>query len=216
MSSPVVTATPVTPFRELVKTMNEHRVSALPIVEDGRLVGIVTEADLVSKEAYGGRRRGVLEVLADLVSGGEARWAVKAKGVVADQLMTRDITRAAPDDDVRAVARLMVDHSRTRLPVVEDGRLVGIVCRRDLLALFLRGDDELRAAIERRLAEAATLPDGAEVEVSVTGGRVHLRGSVTFPSHRRIVDALVWDVPGVVSVLDGLEPQRDEPRVVPS
>jgi len=75
MTSTAVTATPDTPFPELVDQLLRHGVSGLPVVdEDGHLVGIVTEADLVSKEAYGGRRRRVLELLADLVAGRETHW----------------------------------------------------------------------------------------------------------------------------------------------
>jgi CBS domain-containing protein len=216
MSRPAISASPTTPFRELVTLMADNHIAALPIVDDGHLVGIVTEADLVSKEAYGGHRRRFIEVLADLVAGGETRWELKAKASVASQLMTRDVTCAAPDDDVRAAARLLVEQHRKLLPVVDHGELIGVVSRRNLLALFLRTNDELRRAIEARLAEPDALPPGADIDVSVADGIVHLTGVVTFPSDMLGIEQLVWDVAGVVSVFDDLEPQQDEPRVVPS
>ena len=134
MSSPVITADVDTDVPALIALLLEHDISALPIVDaTGALAGIVSEADLVAKEAYAGHRRRPLEALADLVNGGETAWALKGRARTAAEIMTPHPDTADPDEDVRALARRMVEARRKRVPVVEGGTIVGIVARADLL-----------------------------------------------------------------------------------
>jgi CBS domain-containing protein len=107
---------------------------------DGTLVGIVTEADLVSREAYGPDRRRPLGLIVDYLRDRDPAWVRKASATTAADLMTRVVTTASPDDEVRVTARRMLEGGRKRLPVVaSDGRLVGIVSRRDVLAAAALG-----------------------------------------------------------------------------
>ena len=199
MTSTVVTASPGTPLPELIDRMLRYGVDGLPIVDErGEVVGIVTEADLVSKEAYGGRHRGLLELLADLVAGGESDWVFKAKAHTAVGIMSRKVEVVGPDDDLRRVARRMVEEHRTRLPVVDEGRLVGIVSRVDLLRLLHRTDAELERAVELALTDSIGV--GAEVEVHVRDGVVRLRGAARAPVEVDRLAASVWQVPGVSDV----------------
>jgi CBS domain-containing protein len=214
MTSSVVTASPDTPFPELVERLLRYGISGLPVVGDaGELLGIVTEADLVSKEAYGGRRRRPLEVLADLVAGGETRWAVKGKGHTAADVMTRDVVTARPGDDVRATARRLLERRLKRLPVVDEGRLVGIVSRTDLLRVLHRNDDDLARDVEAMLADPLRMPEHHEVEATVTDGVVTLRGSVRHPMDLPVVTAMVWQLPGVVDVRNEAASREPDPRV---
>lgn len=210
MTTPVITVTEAAPFPELVDRMVRHGISGLPVTdEDGRLVGIVTEADLVSKEAYGGHRRRALEVLGDLVAGGQTRWAIKAKGRTAGQVMTQDVTVVGPRDDVRVAARVMVEAGVKRLPVVEQGRLVGIVSRPDLLRVLHRTDAEIEADLTQMLLDPFRVPEGHAVAVAVDDGVVELTGTVELAADVPLMTSVAWQVPGVVDVRNLLTARED-------
>jgi CBS domain-containing protein len=212
MTSPVVTATPDAPFPALVDLLVRHDISAVPIVDEGTLVGIVSEADLVCKEAYGGRRRRVIEVLGDLVAGGETEWAMKGKARTARHLMTRRLTTAAPSDDLRTVARHMVEDCRKRLPVVEDGKLVGIVSRMDVLRALHRTDADVSRDVDELLADPWRSPERHDVAATVHDGVVTLTGSVQFPDDLRVMTSTVWAIPGVVDVRNEATSRAPTPR----
>jgi CBS domain-containing protein len=211
MTTDVVTAQNATPFKKLADAMVDAGISGIPIVESGQLVGIVTEADLIPKEAVAGRRRRGLDVVIDALGGGEIEWVQKARGMRAEQLMSSSVETAAPDEDLRAVARRMVEHDRKRLPVVEDGRLVGIVARRDLLRLFHRSDAELADSVRKRLADVRWVPEDLAASFSVRHGRVTLDGTCEHPSDMRVVEAAIWALPGVVDVENNLTARSPEP-----
>ena len=120
MSRTVVTATEDTPLPDLIDQMVGHGISGIPIVNhESVLVGIVTEADLISKVAYGGTHRRPLAVLGEALRGHERHWEVKAAGLTAGQIMTTEVETARPQEAVQAAARRMVRHSIKRLPVVD-------------------------------------------------------------------------------------------------
>jgi CBS domain-containing protein len=215
MTTDVVTAQRATPFKELAEAMVDAGVSGIPIVDGDQLVGIVTEADLIPKEAVAGRRRRGLDVLIDALGGGELGWMQKARALRADQLMSSPVETAAPDEDLRTVARRMVEHDRKRLPVVDDGRLVGIVARRDLLRLFHRSDAELADSVRERLADARWVPEDLAASFSVRDGRVSLDGTCEHPSDMRVVEGAIWALPGVVAVEDNLSARSPEPDTGP-
>jgi CBS domain-containing protein len=137
MTSDVVTVGPDATYGEIVDRLLSHDISGLPVTDaDGTLVGIVTEADLVSREAYGPERRRPLGLIFDYLRERDPAWVRKAGGTTARELMTHLVTTASPDDELRVVARRMLESGYKRLPVIAtDGRLVGIVSRRDVLAL---------------------------------------------------------------------------------
>jgi CBS domain-containing protein len=201
MTTAVVSVGPDASFRELVGLMLDNGISGIPVVDENRRpIGIVTEADLVSKEAYGGRRR-VLDVAAAASFRAENRWAIKARGMTATALMSTPVRTVRLDDLVRLAAARMVTMGVKRLPVVDDdGRLVGIVSRSDVLQLFHRTDRLVRIDIERLLRDPLSVPDDHEVSAQVHDGIVTLAGRVSLASHRRMIEAMVREVPGVVDV----------------
>jgi CBS domain-containing protein len=202
MTSPVVTARSDTSFQELVELMLRHDISGVPIVGPGDfLVGIVTEADLVSKEAFGARRR-PLDVAAAYAFRAENVWATKARAMIAGELMSAPVRTARPDDQLRYAAARMVTDGVKRLPVVDDdGRVVGIVSRCDVLAVFSRPDEEIVAEVAHVLADALVVPDDHDVHGDVRDGVVTLRGSVERARDVAVIDAALRDVAGVVDVI---------------
>ncbi len=155
MTRQVITAQQDTPFKELVRLMHEHRVSGVPVV-DGRdkLVGIVTEADLLVAEegqaAPGGRGRSLLEWF--IHPGRLAAVQDRAEDLRARDVMTGDVVAATPGMGVRDAVKVLLDAGVKRLPVVDqDGRVVGIVSRRDLLEPFLRSDEDIHREIAQEV-----------------------------------------------------------------
>lgn len=203
MTTEVVTIGPDTPFKQIVGLMLEHAVSGVPVLENGVLVGMVTEADLVSKEAYEEPRRGVMEALIRLLAG-ETGWAERAEGLTARDVMTGLVRTAAAGDSVAFAARMMLDFGCKRLPVVDDGRLVGIVSRRDLLKAFARPDTEIAEAIRLHLDDPRLVPEDHQVKVTVEEGVATLEGSVRIEYDRPVVVAAVRHEPGVVHLVDNL------------
>jgi CBS domain-containing protein len=213
MSAPVVTATADRPLPDLVDLMLRDGISGIPIVDaDSRLVGVVTEADLISKPAYGGTRRRPLAVFRDVLRGHQNEWARKSHGVTAGDIMTRIVETSRPDEDIRVAARRMVNCGVKRLPVVDDGRLVGIISRTDVLRTMHRTDEELEYDISSVLADPMRVPESTLVDVTVRDGVVTLGGTVRYPIDLPVLSSIVWRIPGVVDVRNEATPTEPNPE----
>ncbi len=198
MTTEVVTARPSTPFRELVDLLQRKRISALPVVDqDDRLVGIVSEADLLVKQGYphGGDDVGVVHALRHRERLG------KAAGICALDVMTRQVVSVPVGTEVAAAARLMIRLGIKRLPVVDgQGRLAGIVTRGDLLKVFLRPDQAISWEVAHEIVQGRIgIPRGA-VAVQTRNGMVSLTGQVERRSQVTELVRQVQAVHGVVSV----------------
>jgi CBS domain-containing protein len=204
MTTSVVTVDRITPYKEIARLLAEHRISGLPVVKMGRtVVGVVTEADLLAAQADTARH---------LRPG--ARWSWRPQGrrhpaLTAGELMTTPAVTIGPSATIPAAARLMNTHHLRRLPVVdEQGRLIGVISRRDLLSVFLRPDEDIAADVRKVLDEILSVAPG-EASVSVRNGIVTLTGTLdpkTGPHGDLIPLAirLMWDVDGVVAINDRL------------
>lgn len=214
MTTPAITVSPETPFPELVDRLLSHGVTGLPVVDaSGVMVGIVTEADLVPKEAYGGHKRRLIQVLADLVAGGETRWAIKARGRTAADVMTRDVTTVGPDVQIRVAARRLVEAGVKRMPVVDEaGHVLGVVSRRDMLQVLHRSDEEIRHEIEAALGDPRCAPEHLDVEVAVDDGIVTLTGTALFPQDVAVLTSMTWRIPGVVDVSNHVQAREPDPK----
>jgi CBS domain-containing protein len=213
MTSDVVTATPETPLPDLVDDMVWKAISCVPIVRGDTLVGIVTEADLVSKVALAGApRRRLLSLVSDLFHGRSRQWIDKARGRTAADVMTTDIVVAAPSESIRVVAMRMLDAGVKRMPVViDDNRLVGIVSRADVLRAMHGSDAELAADIGEMLTDPIRVPDATAVTATVRSGVVTLRGTVRYPMDLPVLDSMVWRFPGVVDVVNEVTSTEQNP-----
>ena len=213
MTTAVVTVGPEASWKEVAERLLDAGVSGLPVVDrDGYLLGIVTEADLVSRPAFGDRRHRSLMAMVDLLTG-EARWAGKATALTAAEMMTTATVSASPQEHVRSAARRMLDSGVKRLPVLDGGRLVGIVSRRDLLHAFHRTDAEIAAQITERLGMVRYAPEDHDVTVSVEDGVVTLEGAVRMEGEVPVVEGLARDVPGVVQVVSRVEFREPNPSL---
>lgn len=198
-------------FKEIVKTMQKWRVSAMPVVEDGtRVVGVVSEADLLPKEEFrdGDPDRSTqLRRLADLM---------KAGAVTAEELMTAPAVTVPEDATLAQAARVMALKKVKRLPVVgEQGTLRGIVSRSDLLKVFLRGDEDIADEVRDKVV-AELFPTALEpVRVEVHDGVVRLTGRIADTTLVPVAARLVRAVEGVVDVDCALLGPRRRPDLDP-
>jgi CBS-domain-containing membrane protein len=207
MTTEVVTVTPETSFKAIASLLERHRVNQLPVVDDEhRVVGVVSEADLLTKVEWQGRGR----------PGRLARWMLedelsKAEGKLASQVMTRDVETTGPEATVNHAAQLLMFSQVKALPVVDkDGRLVGIVSRTDILQGFLRTDESIRREVIDDLLRDALAIEPEAVAVFVEGGTVILTGEVESRGLHDIITTLVNAVTGVISVDNRIEYRRGE------
>ena len=211
MTREVVFIGPQASYAEIRSAMLKHDIGGLPVVgADGVLLGMVTEADLIAKEAYRATARGRARLFFDRMRGRDTSWVAKAQGRVAADLMSTDVDTAAPGDDLFVVARLMLQRRHKRLPVVDGGRVVGIVARHDLLRPFERSDSELTVDVEIVLSLPG-MPTDLDVHFEVDHGVVRLWGSARVPSEISPVTTAVARIPGVVAVDSQVFPRDPNP-----
>ncbi|MEV5330308.1 CBS domain-containing protein [Nonomuraea fastidiosa] len=188
MTSPAVTVHRADPVRRAIRVLYGNDITAAPVVdESGRLVGVVSELDLLRGEFEPDPRAALRPVPA----AGEP----PPRRVL--EVMTRRPVTVTPATDVTAAIGLMVGERIKSLPVVEGGRVVGMVSRRDLMAMLARSDDDLRRDVVDALREQ--YPFGPGWDVTVRDGVAELSG----PPHEhadKIADVLARTVPGIVRV----------------
>jgi CBS domain-containing protein len=200
MTREVVRVAPATGFREIAALLTEFGITAVPVVDAAdRPVGVVSEGDLIRTQAAQEDPAGLLPPPADR----PARSGV----VTAGTLMSSPVVCVGSSESVVVAARLMDRHRVKRLPVVdEDGRLVGLVSRHDLLRVFLRDDQAIRSEIVEEVLGQVAGVSPATVGVEVEQGQVVLSGVIDPSYLGPIVARLCAAVDGVVSVTDRTVP----------
>jgi CBS domain-containing protein len=196
MTRTVVAVSGDASFKEIVRTMREGRVGALPVLAgEGRVIGVVSEADLLPKEEFRDAYPTRFEQMRRLED------IRKAGAVTAGELMTAPALTVHPDTPLTEAARVMAVQRVKRLPVVDArGLLLGIVSRADLLKVFLRDDEDVAGEVRHEVVaplQPALLSPG--VEVGVKEGVVTLSGQISDTSLIPLVARLVRSVEGVVS-----------------
>ncbi|MEU6944427.1 CBS domain-containing protein [Streptomyces sp. NPDC046316] len=196
MTKKVVAVLPGADFKEIVTAMQRWKVTAVPVVEgEGRVVGVVSEADLLLKEEFHDHRLGLLEQLRRLDA------TAKAGSRRAEDLMTSPAVTVAPEASLPQAARLMAAHGVKRLPVVDaSGTIQGIVSRSDLLKVFLRSDEDLADEVRRDVIEHLFPLSRHQVDVRVAAGVVTLSGEVRDGALVPLAARLARAVEGVVDV----------------
>jgi len=198
MSTEVVAVRREVTFKEIAATLRRYRVSALPVVDDtGKVLGVVSEADLLAKEALADPG-----VVAEVLHRKDVR---KAEGLTAGDLMTGEVVTVSPQDPVEQAARVMHFMRVKRLPVVNSGgQLVGIISRADVLAVFDRTDEDVRKDIVDGVLLHEYLVDPRQFRVTVESGVVTMEGTPETAAFGRALIRKVRHVPGVVAVRDRL------------
>jgi CBS domain-containing protein len=203
MSTRVIWVRKDATFREMAVAIRERRVSAFPVLDDaGKVVGVVSEADLLTKEALDSEPDGMPGMITGILRRKDQE---KARGITAGDLMTSPPVTVKPDDTVEHAARLMYTRRVKRLPVVDAaGHLVGIISRADVLAVFDRSDREMRNEIINDVLHEEFLIDPKGFTVTVKDGIVTLKGTPGTAAVGHEIVRRVRHVQGVVAVRDRL------------
>ena len=198
MTRTVVSVNAFAPFKDIVRRMQDYRVSAVPVVdEDDIVLGIVSEGDLILKEDAD------LEGEPRFLDGARRRQdRSKAAGRIASELMTAPAITIGPDATLGEAARLMHRHAVKRFPVVDpaDGTILGIVSRTDLLKVFLRDDAEIAREVREDVIQRTLWIDPNTIRIVVRDGVVTMEGQVEHRTLRSILERLVLSCEGVVGV----------------
>jgi CBS domain-containing protein len=187
-------------YKDIVAVMRRRHVSALPVLDDhDRVVGVVSEADLLLKEAYADRPSGSPRLLL------RRRDRAKAGALAAGGLMTSPAVTIAPEATVAEAAQVMHGRRVKRLPVVDSaGRLAGIVSRVDLLGIYDRPDGQIGAEILSEVIKDKFSLDPCAFDVTVASGVVTIAGQAGSLSVAESLLDAVWDVPGVIDIRNRL------------
>lgn len=200
MTTTVVAVKQGASYKEMAALLRKYRVSAFPVLDDDqKVIGIVSEADLLAKAALNADRGGAITAM---VHHNELK---KADGVTAGDLMTSNVVTVKPDDTVEQAARLMYHLRVKRLPVIDPGgHLVGIVSRTDVLAVYDRPDEQIKAEITNEVIQRELLIDPAPFTVTVADGVVTVAGAPETAELGRTLVEKIRHVPGVVDIHDEL------------
>lgn len=209
MTTDPLTVEPETLLKEAARTMVRNRVSGLPVVEDGKVVGIVTEGDFLRQEAS--REQPYRFSLLDALFG-EGPSEPPAVETVAE-VMTDHVITIGPDASIGDAARTMATKNVKRLPVVDDDEvLIGVISRADVVNAFTKPDeiieDEVREDIIRRLL----FLDPSDIDVTVENGVVTLEGEIENRTEAHLLEELTRRVEGVVRVDSRLTFEVDDRR----
>lgn len=213
----VVTVGPETEVAEAVALLVKHDISALPVVDaDGNLIGIFSEADLLEREELGAEHHHPWWIETLLPPSKLAEEFSKAHGKKVSEMMSTDVISASQDTPVPEIAALLERHRIKRVPIVSDGKVVGIVSRSNLiqaLASFKPASDpksetdrSIRLELLDRLGQQRQWTDFGSRNIIVQDGVVHLWGLVSSESERKALTALAQGVPGVSDVADEMIP----------
>jgi CBS domain-containing protein len=186
MTGPVVTVRGNTPLKEAARLLVSHGYNVLPVVDDdGSVVGVVSEADLIDGQVLPDPRA----LLGDIPP-------TSPSAELAADVMSKDPVTVDPTIDVAAIARLMLDRNLYAVPVVDDGRLLGIVARHDVLQTLARDDQDIARDVRGRLRVSCR----PAWDIQVANGVVTLTAENTDPGDRRAARIIAASRPGVLAV----------------
>ncbi len=191
-------------YKDIVTVMGQRRISAFPVLDAAdRVVGVVSEADLLFKEVGPEPFTGPA---GSMQASGRRGERAKAAGVTAGELMSQPAVTIGPDASLAEAARTMYARRVKRLPVVdENGRLIGIVSRVDILHIFARPDKQIREDVIRKVVTGEFAIDPNAVKVTVASGIVTITGEAENQDLALHLLETVQHVEGVVDVRDRLD-----------
>ncbi|HXG39942.1 MAG TPA: CBS domain-containing protein [Candidatus Limnocylindrales bacterium] len=216
MTRNVVSVQPGTPLKEVARTLVENGISGVPVVDaEGHVLGIVSEADFLVKqqtpEAI--RHRPLARILGE--SRATRAQLAKVRAATAGEAMTSPAVTIEPGRRISEAAAMMTSRGVNRLPVVESGRLVGIVTRADLVRAYVRSDEQLDRAIREDVFRRILWLNPDQFEIVVADGVATIRGQVDRRSTAEMIDRIVAIVPGVIAVRTDVSWAIDDSRIEP-
>ena len=213
MTAHVVTVEVATPLRDVAALLNDRRISGLPVLDDnGAVTGVVSEADFLVK-AQGPdavHHRPLSRLLGDSIATREQ--LAKINATTAGEAMTSPPITIEPTRRIHEAARLMTTHRVNRLPVVEGGRLVGIVTRSDIVRAYVRSDAELAGAIRDDVLLRSLWLDPSTFSIDVLNGAVTITGHADRRSTAEMIERSIALVPGVLAVAASVSWSVDDSR----
>lgn len=215
MSSAVLSADAAMRLQDLAALLAEHQISGVPVVDEtGAVIGVVSEGDLLMKQLGGARRdRGLFHsVFRPLLSGDELR---RRAATSVREAMTSPAITIEADRPIHEAAAIMVERSINRLPVIEDGHLVGILTRADLVHAYLQRDEDVLRAVRRRVLGDAMWLEPDDYNVEVSDGVVTIAGTVDRRTTATIIGKLIGVVDGVERVDNQLDWEWDDTNIAP-
>jgi CBS domain-containing protein len=212
----VITIHPDDSIADAAKLITENDVSALPVVDnDGRLVGVISEADLMNREEIGTEIHHPWWIEAVTPAATLAAEFAKSHGKKVGEVMSEHVITATEETPLGEIAAILERHRIKRVPILRQGNLVGIVSRsnlvqalashREVAAADVDKSHSIRLELLSRLGKQ-TWTDFGSRNVIVTDGKVHLWGLVGSDSERKALIALAEDVPGITEVIDEMIP----------
>lgn len=217
MTQSVISVHPGAPLKEVAQLLVDHRISGLAVVDDeGAVLGVVSEADFLVKEqgAEAVRHRPLAWLL------GESRESrsrlAKLGALTAGEAMTAPAITVSSSCRITQAAAQMTARGVNRLPVVDDGRLVGIVTRADLVRAYVRTDDELAGTIRDKVLLRILWLDPELFTVVVKDGAASISGHVERRSIAEMIEHAVGMVPGIMSVRADVTWAMDDSRLKPA
>jgi CBS domain-containing protein len=210
----VVTIRPDATVKDAVDLLVKYDISAIPVVgDDGAVVGIISEADLIRRKDISTEKQRPWWLEAITPATTLAAEFAKSHGQRVHEVMSTQVVSAAAETPLSEIATLLERHRIKRVPIIEDGKLIGIVSRANLIQALASSssatgalgvssrDREIRLALLTRLGEQRWTDFGSR-NVTVTGGVVHLWGLVGSKQERKALVALAEEIPGVKGVAD--------------
>jgi CBS domain-containing protein len=212
----VLTVGPDTSVADAVAMLVKHDISALPVVNpDGSLIGILSEADLLEREEVGAEHHYPWWIESLMPASKLAERFAKAHGKTVSEVMSTNVIFASEDTPVSEIAALLETHRIKRVPIINDGKIVGIVSRSNLMQALAscklvepksKTDRSIRLELLDRLKQQQRWTDFGERNIIVQDGVVHLWGLISSDAERKALAALAEGIPGVVSVCDEMIP----------
>jgi CBS domain-containing protein len=208
MTKDVLTTSPEATLKEVAALLAEHGISGLPVVdEQRRVLGVVSEADILLRERTAeGERGGLIGRL--LGQGDELERKLAAR--TAGEAMTSPAVVIDADRVLGEAAARMLDEGVNRLPVLEGGKLVGNVTRADLVRAFVRTDEEIADEIREDVLRRTLWISPDDLELRVERGEVIVEGRLDTKTEAELVEAFAARVPGVLSVRSLLSWKEDD------
>ncbi|MEA2452730.1 MAG: hypothetical protein QOG04_1440 [Actinomycetota bacterium] len=210
MTHLVVTVRPQDTIQEAARQLLNNRISGAPVVEQGRLAGVISEADLVAAYAPPARSGSYFVATDSGMFSLRGTVPIDAHRTTVADVMTKDVVSVSPDASVWTAASLIDRRGVRRLPVVDsDGFVIGVLARSDLVRAMVRTDADVASGVQEAV-EILGAENFASLEVEATDGSVTISGNADRKTTHDLAVGIASHVSGVLEVIDELDWEWDD------